>query len=62
MKRNFARYGIPEEFRTDNDPQFVSHEYSRFAREYGLPVQNRHPTTAKEMEMQNRQLRLSRLS
>ena len=28
----------------------------------GLPVQNRHPTTAKEMERQNRQLRLPRIS
>ena len=36
MKGNFARYGIPEECITDNGPQFVSHEYSRFAREYGF--------------------------
>ena len=31
MKRNFARYGIPDECITDN-----GHEYSRFAREYGF--------------------------
>ena len=31
MKRNFARYGIPDKCKTDN-----GHEYSRFAREYGF--------------------------
>ena len=36
MKRNFARHGIPNECVTDNGPQFVSHEYARFAREYGF--------------------------
>ena len=34
MKRNFARYGIPEECITDNGPQFDSYEYSRFTHEY----------------------------
>ena len=34
MKRNFARHGIPDECVTDNGPQFDSHEYARFAREY----------------------------
>ena len=29
MKKNFARLG-------DNGPQFISHEYSRFASEYGF--------------------------
>ena len=36
MKRKFARHGIPDECVTDNGPQFVSHEYARFAREYGF--------------------------
>ena len=36
MKRNFARHGIPDECVTDNGPQFVSHEYASFAREYGF--------------------------
>ena len=36
MKRNFARHGIPDECITDNGPQFESHEYSSFAREYGF--------------------------
>ena len=36
MKRQFARHGIPDECITDNGPQFESHEYSRFAREYGF--------------------------
>ena len=38
MKRNFARHGIPDECITDNGPQFDSHEYSGFAREYGFTV------------------------
>ena len=36
IKRNFARHGIPDECVTDNGPQFVSHEYASFAREYGF--------------------------
>ena len=36
MERNFARHGIPDECVADNGPQFVSHEYAPFAREYGF--------------------------
>ena len=38
MKRQFARHGIPDELVIDNGPQFESHEYSRFAREYGFTI------------------------
>ena len=38
MMRQFARHGIPNELITDNGPQFKSHEYSRFAREYGFTI------------------------
>lgn len=38
MKRNVARHGIPDVCITDNGPQFDSHEYSCFAREYGFIV------------------------
>ena len=38
MKRQFARYGDPDECISDNGTQFESHEYSRFAREYGFIV------------------------
>ena len=38
MKRQFAPHGIPDELITDNGPQFESHEYSRFAREYGFTI------------------------
>ena len=34
MKRNFARHGIPDDCISDNGPQFDSHEYSKFARDY----------------------------
>ena len=36
MKGNFARHGIPDECVTGNGSRFVSHEYARFAREYGF--------------------------
>ena len=38
MNRQFALHGIPDELVTDNGPQFESHEYSRFAREYGFTI------------------------
>ena len=38
MKPEFARHGIPDELITHNGPQFESHEYSRFAREYGFTL------------------------
>ena len=36
MKKNFARLGIPQVCISDNGPQFISHEYLRFASEYGF--------------------------
>lgn len=36
MKSLFARWGIPEEVRSDGGPQFVSAEFANFAREYGF--------------------------
>jgi len=43
MKRQFARHGIPDECITDNGPQCESHEYSRFAREYGFIIRKSSP-------------------
>ena len=37
MTRQFARHSIPHEL-IINGPQFESHEYSRFAREYGFTM------------------------
>ena len=34
LKAIFARHGIPENLRTDNGPQFSSHEFTEFARSY----------------------------
>ena len=31
-----ARFGIPEEIRTDNGPQFVSHEFAQFCSQYEI--------------------------
>ena len=37
-KRTFAQHGIPDECKTDNGPQYDSHGYSSFAREYGFTM------------------------
>ena len=34
LKTAFARHGIPETLRTDNGPQFSSHEFAEFAKQY----------------------------
>ena len=34
LKNIFARYGIPEVVRSDNGPQYSSHEFAAFARSY----------------------------
>jgi len=36
LKGHFARYGIPDEFVSDNGPQFVSEEFGAFAQSYGF--------------------------
>ena len=36
LKSLFARYGIPEVFRSDNGPQYSSEEFSRFLKSLGV--------------------------
>ena len=36
LKSLFARYGIPEVFRSDNGPQYSSEEFSRFLKSLGI--------------------------
>ena len=36
LKLHMARYGIPDEFQSDNGPQFSSLEFTRFAKQYGF--------------------------
>ena len=38
MRRQFACHGMPDELIIDNGPQFESHEYLRFAWEYGFTI------------------------
>ena len=34
FKEHFSRYGIPDPLVTDNGPQFTSHEFHQFSREF----------------------------
>ena len=34
LKVHFSRFGIPEQLKTDNGPQFTSDEFSKFAKEW----------------------------
>ena len=36
LKAMFARDGIPEVLRSDNGPQYASHEFAEFAKAYEL--------------------------
>ena len=36
IKPQFARYGIPETIVSDNGPEFSSHEFAEFAKQYGF--------------------------
>jgi len=36
LKSIFARHGIPQEMFTDNEPQYSSQEFSKFAENYGF--------------------------
>ena len=36
LKPHFARYGIPDTVMSDNGPQFVSGEFSRFSQNWGF--------------------------
>ena len=46
-KAHFARYGISEKFLSDNGPQYVSQEFSNFAKAYGFQLVTRSPYYAK---------------
>ena len=41
---SFSRHGIPDELVIDNGPQFESHKYSRFPREYGFTTVKSSPS------------------
>jgi transposase InsO family protein len=36
LKDVFARWGIPQIVRSDNGPQFVSNEFPKFSKNYGV--------------------------
>ena len=46
LKRQFSRFGIPDEFYSDNQSTFVSSEFRSFAKEYGFDCVTSSPTFA----------------
>ena len=44
LKTIFARNGLPEQFVSDNRPQFESDEYKEFVRQSGIVIQLVHLT------------------
>jgi transposase InsO family protein len=49
LKQHFARLGIPEEFMSDNGPEFANHEFRNFAKEYNF----RHVTSSPRYPQSN---------
>ncbi len=49
LKTIFARYGISEELRSDNSPQFSANEFAHFAKEYDF----RHTTSSPKYPQAN---------
>ena len=43
LKGHFARHGIPEQLVTDNGPQFVSHDFLKFSKEWDFEHRTRSP-------------------
>ncbi len=43
LKGVFASHGIPDSVRSDNGPQFTSHEYIQFAKSYGFEIATSSP-------------------
>ena len=47
LKQHFARYGIPNILMTDNGPQFTSHEFGSFTRNWEIQHHTSSPGYAK---------------
>ena len=46
-KAQFACYGIPDTFLSDNGPQYTSQEFSNFAKTYGFKLTTQSPYYAR---------------
>ena len=51
LRHLFARYGLPEVFRSDNGPQYSLEEFAKFMKDYGI----RHITSSPHYPQSNGQ-------
>ena len=47
LKNHFARYGCPDRLISDNGPQFISSEFTRFAKEWNFEHRTNSPGNSK---------------
>ncbi len=54
LKQMFMRFGIPDEVVSDNGPQYASHEFANFSREWGFKHHTTNPHSPHENGMAER--------
>ena len=58
MKSIFSRYGIPEVIRSDNGPQYSSHQFAQFAKFYGFQHVTRSPRFSQSNDLAEQTIKI----